>query len=71
MKTIAIAAALVLVSTSAMAHQPRAQRANYTGIQSHTFQKIMPNGAVRQCEVSRYQQPGRGLVRTQTCYRVR
>ena len=71
MKTIAIAAALILTSTAAMAHQPRAQRAHYTGMQTHSFQKTMPNGAVRQCDVSRYSQPGRGIVRTQTCYRIR
>lgn len=69
MKTITLAAAaFLLVSTSAMAQvRPGPQLSP----QFWSFQKIMPNGAVRQCDVSRYSQPGRGIVRTQTCYRIR
>lgn len=45
------------------------QRANYT--QQVYFQKVLPNGTVRQCRVERHYEQVRGLVRTQTCWRAR
>lgn len=39
--------------------------------QHFEFNKVMPNGHVRHCRVSQHLEQYRGLVRTQTCWRVR
>jgi hypothetical protein len=44
-------------------------QANY--VQTFQYQKVLPNGVVRQCRVERHMEQHRGLVNTTTCWRAR
>ena len=41
------------------------------GYATSTYQVVRPNGRVAQCEVTRHFEPGRGTVRTRSCWRIR
>lgn len=67
---IAIVAA-VTISGTAMAHQLPQSRPYAVGHATNTYQVHRSNGRVAQCEVVNHFQPGRGMVRTRSCWRIR
>lgn len=60
--------AAVTISSTAMAHQTQPYAVGYA---TNTYQVHRPNGRVAQCEVVNHFQPGRGMVRTRSCWRIR